>query len=169
MARDLIDEIVDELSSLHPAMDTTGLTLTGRILRVSRLLADRRARTLSDAGFSPGEFDVLVTLRRRQGRDGLQPTDLQRLILVSSGGLTKRLDGLEERGLLRRLPDPRDRRAVRVVLTDRGIEVTDALMEAVAATETALVTAALDPAEREAAAGALRRLLVHLEGSHPDP
>ena len=47
-------------------------------------------------------------------------------MILSSGGMTKRLDRLERAGLVERLPDPADRRGRLVALTDRGLALVDA-------------------------------------------
>jgi DNA-binding MarR family transcriptional regulator len=50
----------------------------------------------------------------------LNPSDLTTLVIQSPGGLTKTLRRLENSGLVRRRPDPGDRRALLVVLTPKG-------------------------------------------------
>lgn len=54
------------------------------------------------------------------GAEGIRMTDLSSRILLSKSGLTTLVDRLEERGLMARTPDPSDRRAIRVGLTDMG-------------------------------------------------
>lgn len=51
--------------------------------------------------------------------------------MLSSAGVTSRIDRLEGRGLVRRLPDPDDRRGVIVELTDQGREIVDAAVAAI--------------------------------------
>ena len=55
------------------------------------------------------------------GMEGIRMADLADRVLLSKSGLTALVDRLEERGLLRRLPDPADRRATRITITDGGI------------------------------------------------
>ncbi|MEE3918524.1 MarR family transcriptional regulator [Micromonospora sp. BRA006-A] len=50
--------------------------------------------------------------------------------MLTSGGMTGRLDRLERAGLVRRSPDPADRRALRVTLTDTGRRVVEESAEA---------------------------------------
>lgn len=45
--------------------------------------------------------------------------------MLTTGGMTGRLDKLERAGLLRRSPDPHDRRGLRVTLTEKGLELID--------------------------------------------
>jgi DNA-binding MarR family transcriptional regulator len=51
----------------------------------------------ADYGLTGGEFDVLAALRRSGRPYRLTPTSLRRAVLLSSGGMTKRLAGLENR------------------------------------------------------------------------
>lgn len=45
--------------------------------------------------------------------------------MLTTGGMTGRLDKPERAGLLERAPDPHDRRGLTVTLTDRGFAVVD--------------------------------------------
>ena len=69
------------------------------------------------------QFDVLAELARADDR-GFTFIELSRLLLVTSGNLTGIVDRLEARGLVRRQPDEKDGRVVRVKLTRSGREMT---------------------------------------------
>jgi DNA-binding MarR family transcriptional regulator len=76
--------------------------------------------------------------------------------------MTNRLDRLEAAGLLRRLPDPDDRRGLKVELTDAGWRAWQDSTGAQAQKE-ALVASALNPAEKEELNGLLRTLMLEFE------
>jgi DNA-binding MarR family transcriptional regulator len=82
--------------------------------------------------------------------------------MLSSAGVTSRIDRLERRGLVRRLPDPNDRRGVIVELTDEGLAVVDAAVAANSASDRQLL-ARLDPDELATLESLLRKLLAGLE------
>ncbi|HXD54702.1 MAG TPA: MarR family transcriptional regulator [Solirubrobacteraceae bacterium] len=65
------------------------------------------------------EFDVLITLDNAPDRQ-LRMTDLARATMLSSGGMTRLVGRLEDRGLVRRDPDPDDARAFLATLTSDG-------------------------------------------------
>jgi DNA-binding MarR family transcriptional regulator len=65
------------------------------------------------------EFDVLITLDNAPG-GRLRMTELAEATLLSSGGMTRLVGRLEQRGLVRRDPDPDDARAFHAALTDAG-------------------------------------------------
>jgi DNA-binding MarR family transcriptional regulator len=82
--------------------------------------------------------------------------------------MTNRLDRMEERQLVRRLPDPDDRRGVLVELTDEGAALWEQTV-AVQAEKEAVVGAALDPGEQTVLNELLRKLLHAFETHHGPP
>ena len=78
------------------------------------------------------QFDVLAELARADDR-GFTFVELSRLLLVTSGNLTGIVDRLEQQRLVQRRPDERDRRVIRVALTERGRRLTDEVLPAHAA------------------------------------
>ena len=82
--------------------------------------------------------------------------------MLSSAGVTSRIDRLERRGFVRRLADPDDRRGVIIELTDEGREVVDEAVAAIAISDRQLLER-LDPQEVEQLEGLLRKLLALLE------
>jgi DNA-binding MarR family transcriptional regulator len=99
---------VEQWRSLRPDFDLTGMQVFGRVYRLARLADLRRTAFLASHGLQIGDVDVLATLFRY--REGLRPRELRHAMMIGSGTLTARLDRLEESGLLRREPDPDDRR-----------------------------------------------------------
>lgn len=59
-----------------------------------------------------------------EGPDGIRMKGLAKNAALSTSGLTSLVDRLEKRGLVQRNPDPQDRRATRITLTDQGLELT---------------------------------------------
>ena len=89
------------------------LAISSRVLRELDTSLDRRER------MTVSEFDVLITLDNAPGRS-LRMTDLARATMLTSGGMTRLVGRLEDRGLMRRDPDPDDARAFRACLTEGG-------------------------------------------------
>jgi DNA-binding MarR family transcriptional regulator len=90
------------------------------------------------------------------------PTQLMRATLLSSGGMTKRLDRLAEAGLVERRPDPSDRRGTLVRLTRRGRSVVDRAVEDHVANEERLLSP-LTTVDRRELDRLLRAILSDLE------
>jgi DNA-binding MarR family transcriptional regulator len=76
--------------------------------------------------------------------------------------MTNRVDRLEARGLVERLPDPHDRRGVLVRLTAEGRTTVDGALEGLLARERDLL-AGLSAAEQKRLAGLLRTLVLPFE------
>jgi DNA-binding MarR family transcriptional regulator len=82
--------------------------------------------------------------------------------MLSSAGITSRIDRLERRGLVRRLADPDDRRGVIIELTDQGLEVVDAAVAANSVSDRQLLER-LEPQELAQLEVLLRKLMAGLE------
>lgn len=160
--QDHIDAIREQWRQERPGLDTAALGLWGRLFRCARLADEALAEGLASHQLQRGWFDILAALRRAGSPYELNPTELMRATLLSSGGTTKRLDRMVEAGLVERRPDPDDRRGTRVRLTARGRAVIERAVEAHVATEERLL-AGLSPAKRRALDDLLRGLLGGLE------
>jgi DNA-binding MarR family transcriptional regulator len=122
----MIDDLLAAWAQVRPDLDATPLALVGRILVIAAALEARVEAALEKHSLSLGQFDILATLRRHGPRGGLTPTTLLKSVVLSSGGMTNRLDKLEASGLIVREADPEDRRGVVIHLTAKGRKVIDA-------------------------------------------
>ncbi len=113
----------------RPDMDMLPMEALGRLHEASILVArERQAPLYARYGLQQGEFDALATLRRSGAPEGLTPTALFEAAMMSSGGMTARIDRLEKAGLVGRRPHPTDRRATLVRLTDKGFDLIETIM-----------------------------------------
>jgi DNA-binding MarR family transcriptional regulator len=161
-ARDGVDEHVERAIREFPEIDPTVEEIVGRIDKLSRYLLKSWAGALNRHHLSEGEYKVLVKLRLAGKPYELSPGELSRELMLSTGAMTNRLDGLEKRGLVQRRPDPYDRRGILVGLTDRGQEVLAAAVRDQVVEEARLVSA-LGADEKQATSDLLRKLLLHFE------
>ena len=65
-------------------------------------------------------FTQFVALKLLGHEEPMTPVELARALHYNPGALTRLLDKLEQRGYLKRVPDPDDRRALRLELTTQG-------------------------------------------------
>ena len=112
-----------------PQLDTAAMQLVGQLGTVAQLMArDWLNPLFAQHGLQPGEFDVLATLRRSGAPYCLTPTALYEAAMLSSGGMTNRIDRLEAAGLIERQKHPSDRRGVLVALTPKGLALIEQLV-----------------------------------------
>ncbi|MFD3942337.1 MarR family winged helix-turn-helix transcriptional regulator [Streptomyces sp. NPDC058579] len=157
---DAVDAITDQWAVVRPDLDTLPMAVFGRIYRLAGAMRGRVDKAYSPyGGMSLGEFDVLATLRRSGAPYTLSPRELTATLMITTGGMTGRLDKLEKAGLLSRSPDPNDRRGLRVTLSERGMELVDQAVGAGLAQQREALETALTPEEAEQLAGLLRKLL----------
>jgi DNA-binding MarR family transcriptional regulator len=96
------------------------------------LMREARQRIATRWRLTLPQFDVLAELARADA-GGFTFVELSRLLLVTSGNLTGIVDRLQQQRLVERQPDGRDRRVIRVALTEKGRRVTDEVLPAHAA------------------------------------
>lgn len=159
---DEVDAIVAAWRRERADLDVEPLQVFSRISRLDTLLEQARAAAFDEHDLETWEFDVLSALRRVGAPYQLSPGALVQQTLVTSGTMTNRVDRLERRGLVRRLPDPRDRRGVLVELTPSGRTLVDEAMADLLEHERELL-ARMPARDRDRLAGALRALLSAVE------
>ncbi len=132
----------------RPDLDVRPQGVVGRLHRLADFLREELVAVYRRHGLSEGDFDVLATLRRAGAPYERSAGELAAHTMVTSGGLTKRVDALEARGLVVRRVAERDGRGRVVALTPRGREVIDAAFTEHIANEHRLL-AALTPAQAD--------------------
>jgi DNA-binding MarR family transcriptional regulator len=166
--RDHVDRFLESIrEELPPDLDLTVEGIVDRISGLGRRLKRMMEETLAEHDLTWGEWKLLGHLLHQGPPYRLSPGKLAEDLELSSGAMTNRLDQLEEAELIRRLPDPNDRRSVQVELTPAG-ENAYRQPTATAATKEALVASALNRREREQLNGYLRRLMLAFERQYPD-
>ncbi|HLH49440.1 MAG TPA: MarR family transcriptional regulator [Roseiarcus sp.] len=126
----------------RPELDSFAMAVLGRLAETALVISrDRLAPLFARFGLQPGEFDVLATLRRSGAPYALTPTALYEAAMISSGGMTNRLDRLEKEGLIERRPHPKDRRGLLVALTKKGVALIDEAVGAHVENERAIIGA----------------------------
>jgi DNA-binding MarR family transcriptional regulator len=145
-----------------PDVPLDGALILARAGRITRAAARKIDQVFARHGLDAGEFYVLSALRRAGAPYRLRPTEIFRSLMISSGGLTDRLNRLERAGLVRRTGSSEDGRSLPVELTEEGrVRVERAFREDMAL-ENALVSG-LDRDERKLLVRLLRKLAFALE------
>ncbi|MEV0271454.1 MarR family transcriptional regulator [Hamadaea sp. NPDC050747] len=162
MDRDSVDQIVSAWHDRDPDLDASTLQVIGRLLLCAGHFERMAIAALEPYGLSIADFDVLNTLHRVGDRAGSKPTDLARASLITTGAMTSRLDRLERAGLIRRRPDPADRRGILVKLTARGAKVAHRALRALIDVNESYLDP-LSTQQRDTLASTLKTLLLRQE------
>jgi len=159
---DRADAAIEQWARERPELPSLPMAMFGRLLEAAeRVTRDHFNPLFAKAGLQSGEFDVLATLRRSGDPYMLSPTSLYEAMMISSGGMTNRLDRLERAGLIERRPDPNDRRGKLIALTAAGRRVIDETLTRHVANEERLMSV-LTTAEQEKLNALLKKLIAGL-------
>lgn len=159
---DRADIAVEQWARERPDLPALPMAVFGRLSdAVELVMRDHMNPLFAEVGLQPGEFDVLATLRRSGEPYILSPTKLYEAAMISSGGMTNRLDRLERAGFVERRPDPHDRRGKLIALTEAGRRVIDETIGRHVANEERLL-AALSSKEQEQLNQLLKKLIAAL-------
>ncbi len=125
---------IDDLSTAwdreYPDLDTATFPPMVRLARLSVLIEGFQQAVLAPFELSSGDYGVLAALRRSGHPYEQTPSKLYSRLQRSSGGMTKILKRLEDQGLVKRSPDPRDGRGSVVSLTKEGLDAQEQVFNA---------------------------------------
>lgn len=167
LERDHVDGFLEQLAPELPELDLAVEGIVDRTMGLSRRFRRMMDDTLAGFGLTWGEFRVLSSLRHAGPPHRRSPGKLAEHAELSSGAMTNRLDKLEAAGLVRRLPDPADRRGIQVELTEQGLATWQESV-GVQARKEALIASALGEDEKERLNALLRRLMLAFERGEGD-
>jgi DNA-binding MarR family transcriptional regulator len=136
---DEVEHLVAGWRRALPGVDVSPLEVLSRVTRLAHHLERQRSVVFARHDLETWTFDVLSALRRAGPPYELSPGQLLAQTLVTSGTMTNRLNHLEQRGFVRRRPDLRDARSIRVRLTPGGRRKVDSALKDLVVREDALL------------------------------
>jgi DNA-binding MarR family transcriptional regulator len=157
-ADDPVTEHVRWVAANWPQIDPEVEGIVVRAEKIHRHFQEAFRASLGEAGLTKEEWKVLMALHDSVRSHGWLCQDLD----VSTGAMTNRLDKLERRGLIRRAPDPHDRRGVLLELTETGQSQLEEYVNAGAGRERELVDD-LTVAEKQQLNSLMSKLLASLQ------
>ncbi|RFU87036.1 MarR family transcriptional regulator [Streptomyces triticagri] len=155
--KDAVEAVVADWARERPELDTSPLEVLARLHRSFLRYNAQLTSSIERHGLSVAGFDVLTALRRAGAPYRLTAGQLADQGLVSSAGVTLRIDRLEKDGLIVRERDADDRRVVYSRLTDDGLATVDRVFAEHLDNERRML-AEVTPAERRQLARLLRKL-----------
>lgn len=96
------------------------------VARACQLMQLTLARNMAHLEIKPPHLDIMINLYRREG---ISQQELARKLLVGRSNMSMLLPQIEKRGLIERRPDGRDKRVLRLHLTEEGKSVTEQAMK----------------------------------------
>ncbi|AST27853.1 MarR family winged helix-turn-helix transcriptional regulator [Ralstonia pseudosolanacearum] len=145
-------QAVEQWNRERPDLDVSSMLLLGRLGEAALVIARERLNPLfAEYGLQPGEFDVLATLRRCGAPYALTPTALYDAAMMSSGGMTNRIDRLQQAGWVERRPNPEDGRGTLVALTNAGFALIDEAVSAHVKNQRAVLSVLTEVEQRQLA------------------
>ena len=139
----------------EPTADAGGEeSLSDAFWAVARQLRETSQETLAPWDITPAQFRALRVLRRY---GVMRLSELSDRLKIAARSATEVIDALQARDLAGRRPDPEDRRATLVELTEHGMQVLQGIRES-QGTESERVFDRLTPADRGTLAAILRKL-----------
>ena len=156
-----IDALVQQWADQRPDLDRDTMALLARLSRAAELIDKRTEAVAAGYGVNRGDGDVMFALRRSGEPFRLSPTSLARALLMTTGTMTGRLDRLEKRGWVVRVPSAHDRRSLDVELTPEGRRLVDEAVTKHAAGQAEAV-APLTSRDRADLDRVIRKLVAHL-------
>lgn len=159
---DAVDRFLGDWPAELHGVDPEVEAAVQRIQRINKAIRRRMEETLGEFDLAYGEWGILGHLSLSGPPYRSSPGQLSEKEGLSSGAMTNRLDRLEAAGLVRRLPDPSDRRALVVELTDKGHDLWKEALGAQASKE-GVLAAALSRKELKELNALLRKVLLEFE------
>jgi DNA-binding MarR family transcriptional regulator len=161
MEQGAVELMIEHWSRERPELDTSSLGVLARISRLAKVAQENAEAALRQFGLSEVEFLLLAAIRMTPDQRPA-PRDLLGSLMVTSGGLTNRIDRLSALGLVGRIANPGDRRGILLQLTDSGRDLVDRVTTSYVENQNTILDAALDKDERDTLAKLLRKLLFSL-------
>src|SRR6187551_120876 len=146
--QDALDEQLTIWIREIPNLDRLTEGFVERVQKLARLFDVTMANTLEEYELAARAYKVLGRLRYQGPPYRLSAGHLAESMGLSSGAMTNRLDRLEQAGLVRRVDDPNDRRAVLVEPTEQGLKAWESAIAAQAERE-AVIASVLTEEEKE--------------------
>ena len=159
---DSVDAKLQTWSRELPDLDLSTEGVVARIQHLEKRLKRSMEETLAEFGLNYGEWVVLGALRTAGPPYRRSAGALARILDLTSGAMTNRIDRMESAGLIRRVPDPDDRRGVQLEITPKGRQLWENAV-GVQAQKEQLVASALTAREKEQLNTLLRRLVLSFD------
>ena len=147
---------------LDKGFDDAIEAMTVRIASINKWFRFTKKAAVAQVGLQEFEYDTLHALMIRDTPGLASPGELAQEMGVSNAGVTGRLESMEKKGWLKRMPGAEDRRRVEVEATREGLRIWRAAMELRGSAEDD-VARVLTPRELATLNRLLKKMTLHVE------
>jgi DNA-binding MarR family transcriptional regulator len=161
---DELDAMLEVWAREIPNLEPVTEGIVERIAILAKAFERSQEENLAESGLDRRSFHVLGKLRNVGAPYRRSAGQLAMHMRLSSGAMTNRLDRMEAAGLIRRLPDPNDRRGTLIEPTDAGHAIWERTVGTQAMRE-AQIASVLDAADRAELHRLLRVLMKAFPGA----
>ena len=140
-------DLLERLHEHWPEVSSPEGDIALAVIRLNGMVRAETDRILRQHDLTPAAFEVLVALRSMPPPRQLTPTELYRVNLLSSGGLSKILKSLSTLGLIAIASNRDDGRSKIVKLTAKGKRLVEAITKRVSAQDRLLFGERLDASQ----------------------
>ncbi len=99
----------------------------------------------------------------------LEPSVIAERLIITTGSMTSMLNTLENRGLIRRMPHPADRRKLLIAITPKGRAIVDDMLPSLHRRERTIIADALTETEQRRLCLLLAKVQRSVERHRDDP
>ena len=160
-----VKQVLEEMRANWPQANLDAAEVVAPLYRCRDLFYARSKEVIAEHGLTFGEFEALAMLRKMPAPHRMTPSEICKAVWLTSGGMTKALNGLEKAGLISRQVDPVDRRSRIVELTADGKALVERIMAAILARHDKVIGEALSPREREQFVSLISKLVERAEAA----
>ncbi len=144
-----VEDLIINSRNNWPQDNMSAGETAARLIRASDMMLSGCHKFIEHLQLTPAEFDTLATLRKMGAPYKLTPSGLCKANLLSSGGLSKILNHLEQKGLISRQAHDSDKRSRIIALSDAGRALIEESMSMVLNEHEQKLTAIYTAAERK--------------------
>lgn len=153
---------------LDEGFDDAVEAMAVRLMRIVRWFDDTTKQAVAQVGLQDFEYATLHALMIRDTPGKASPGELAEQTHTSNAGMTGRLDAMEKKGWIKRMPGQGDRRRVDIEATRSGVDIWRNAMHLRGRAETE-AAAVLTPRELATLNRLLKKLTLHIETATQKP
>jgi DNA-binding MarR family transcriptional regulator len=110
--------------------EKTSVDLTHDLFQLMKQFPNLKLKQSAIIGLTRSEYELLVILKMNvdDQKTAISVSEISNLLQITPAGVTHLINPLEEKGFIKRLPDPNDRRIVLIGLTNKGTKTAEAII-----------------------------------------